>query len=454
MKVDYAYQPAGIDFLARHKTGLLADQPGLGKTYQAIAAADKIGATKIIVVCTASMVRTIENEFLKWQTIPRKIKVIKKGTDTPIYDGVNIVSYDLARTKKLHQALMKKRWALLILDECDALKNPSAKRTQKMLGMRNEPGLAQRADRVWGLSGTPVRNNAAEIWPLLNAIYPEGITVDGKKLTYWGFAYRYCQVIDTHFGKKIIGHSNYIRELRNKLDGNFMLRRMKKDCLPDLPPIRYGHIYVDPASGDARTLAELENFITEYNDEAGSIEDLLVNGTFHRIDGPLMTIRRLTERLKVPGVIDIVKSDLHSGIEKIIIFAIHLDTIEGLLAGLSEFECVHITGSVTQKNRQAAIEAFHEGSAKVFIGQLVAASQGLTLHAHGKCSDVIFTSLDFVPATNSQAAMRVHRIGQPNSVLVRVATLAGSIDEKVSEILLHKIEMLTDLIELDDANAA
>ena len=129
------------------------------------------------------MVRTCEKEFLKWQTIPRKINVIKKGSDTPIYNGVNIVSYDLARTKNLHKAFMSKRWDLLILDECDALKNPSAKRTQKILGMRNEPGLAQRADRVWCLSGTPVRNNAAEIWALLNALYPDGITVDGKKLS-------------------------------------------------------------------------------------------------------------------------------------------------------------------------------------------------------------------------------------------------------------------------------
>jgi len=270
-----------------------------------------------------------------------------------------------------------------------------------------------------------------------------------KKQSYWGYIHHYSHVVDTPFGKKIVGNKPIIAELRTKLEP-FMLRRRKSEVLPDLPALRYSNIYVDAAKGDAATLAELQNFVAEHD-----VEELFQNGTFNNlVDGPLPTIRRLTEKLKVPGVIETVKTDLQSGVEKIIIFATHLDSIDALINGLSNYKPVHITGSVSQKNREAAIDAFHNGNARIFVGQITAAGVGLTLHAHGKCSDIIFTSLDFVPATNWQAAQRIHRIGQPNSVLCRVATLAGSVDEKVTDILIRKIQMINDIIEMDASHAA
>ena len=178
MITNYEYQNIGSSFLANRKHALLADEPGLGKSKQSIVAADKVGITTGTVVCPAVMVRAWEREFSKWQTINRKINVIKTGSDIPIEDGINIVSYDLARQNNLHVKLMSIGGELLILDECDFLKNPRAKRTQKCLGMGNKIGLAQRHERVWALSGTPVRNHVGELWPLLNALYQEGITVE------------------------------------------------------------------------------------------------------------------------------------------------------------------------------------------------------------------------------------------------------------------------------------
>ena len=270
-----------------------------------------------------------------------------------------------------------------------------------------------------------------------------------NKLTYRNFIHHYCTVVDTHFGEKIVGNKPNIGEFRKKLEP-VMLRRTKSEVLSDLPPLRISNIYVDAAKGDAATLAELQNFVAEHD-----VEELFQNGTFNNlVDGPLPTIRRLTEKLKIPGVVEIVKTDLQSGVDKLIIFATHIDSTDALRNGLSDYDPVHITGSVSQKNREAAIDAFHNGDARIFIGQITAAGVGLTLHAHGKCSDIIFTSLDFVPATNAQAAQRIHRIGQPNSALCRIATLAGSIDENVTEILIRKIEMINDIIEMDASHAA
>ena len=111
-----------------------------------------------------------------------------------------------------------------------------------------------------------------------------------KPLSRWNFIHHYCHVVDTTFGKNIVGNKSNIGELRKKLEP-FMLRRTKSEVLPDLPPLRYSNLYVDSAKGDAATLAELQNFVAEHD-----VEELFQNGTFNNlVDGPLPTIRRLTE---------------------------------------------------------------------------------------------------------------------------------------------------------------
>ena len=129
---------------------------------------------------------------------------------------------------------------LLVLDEVHYLKSKDAKRTRTILG---KDGWIHRADRTWALSGTPTPNHAAELWPLLVCF---GVT----KLSFQAFVREYCRFIETTWGMRIVGtRMEKVPELK-KLLSKIMLRRTKKDVLPDLPPMLFGEVTVLPGAID------------------------------------------------------------------------------------------------------------------------------------------------------------------------------------------------------------
>lgn len=104
---------------------------------------------------------------------------------------------------------------------------------------------------------------------------------------------------------------------------------------------------------------------------------------------------------------------------------------------------VVLTGDTPANERQSVVDRFQDDPrVRVFIGQIQAAGTGITLTA---ASDVVFVESSWVPAENEQAAMRVHRIGQRNACLVRFATLAGSIDERIQRAVMRKTQDITAL---------
>ena len=170
----------------------------------------------------------------------------------------------------------------------------------------------------------------------------------------------------------------------------------------------------------------------------------------------LTTLRRVTELAKVGDAIAMVRQELEdNAIQKIVIFANYLDTIDALTNGLDEFSPVAIHGSVGAGQRQAAIDTFQgDAGCRVFIGQLQASSTAITLHAHGDCQDVLFISADWVPANNAQAVSRVHRKGQTNAVTARFLHLENSLDEQVQKTLIRKSHQLSTVFEERTAHHA
>jgi SWI/SNF-related matrix-associated actin-dependent regulator 1 of chromatin subfamily A len=155
------------------------------------------------------------------------------------------------------------------------------------------------------------------------------------------------------------------------------------------------------------------------------------------------TLRRLTGIAKVAPVVEWVKDWLDAGGGKIVLFAHHREVIEGLQAGFPWH--VSISGQTPAGSRQHIVDTFNEDPyATVFIGQIQAAGVGINLTA---ASDVLFVESSWVPAENSQAAMRVHRIGQKNACLIRFATLAGSIDEHIQKAVQRKTRDIAALFD-------
>lgn len=423
----FPYQTAGAQFLAERRHAFLADGMGLGKSAQAVVACNLVNAERVVVLCPAVARVNWQREFRKWQTRP--------------FD-VQILSYDKAAVSKPERERLKAFAPdVLILDEAHYLKTRNTKRTEAVYGKGCiNSGLAAAAKRVWLLSGTPCPNNAGELFPHLRALWPEHITLGVKPMNFAEFLSRYCVLLDTPYGPKVLGNKNK-QELRSILN-QIMLRRRAEDVLTDLPPMVWQTIPVEPDSV-LPDLAELEKDIAV----DCLREALTADGVIEAAAVPLASLRRATGTAKAPLAARMVAEELDAGAyDKIVVFAQHLDVVKLLVNDLAKFGVVSITGSTPPTLRQKAIDNFQtDPRVRVFVGQLQACSTAITLHA---ANQVMFVEQSWTPSDNAQAAKRCHRIGQSRPVFVRMLGLAKSIDEAVAKVLARKSQMITELMEV------
>jgi len=422
----FPYQLDGAQFLAGRETALLADDPGLGKTLQAIRACDLARVLKVLVVCPASVVENWRREITKF----------REG------DWIAFVtSYDKAAGAD-NRRIMADRWDVLIVDEGHYLKSLTAKRTKAIYGAnaaRGADALTSRAAQVWILTGTPMPNDPGELYTHMRALRPASVTSErtGLPWTYMQFVNAYCVLKHNGFGQQIIGSKNEAK-LHAKLDG-FMLRRRKADVLKDLPPLRFAELYLE---GDA---AALETAEAEEIRQALAAEG--VDG-LRRLsyDGGVAKLRRLTGTVKALPAAAWVKDWLENNPpeKKLVVFAHHKDVIETLYDKL-HVHAVRVDGSMKQHERQRSVDRLqNDPLVRVFIGQITAAGIGITLTA---ASELLFVESSWVPAEMEQAAQRIHRIGQTEPCLVRFATIAGSIDEDIQRAVARKMESIAKVVD-------
>lgn len=394
---------------------MLADEPGLGKSAQAIRACDELGAKTVLVVCPSSVCEAWRREFLKWSK-----------TD-PV---VIVLSYNMAQRALMQPGhIPPGEYDVLICDEAHYLKNYNAKRTQMVFGGKcdGKDGLVSHAKHVMLLSGTPMPNNPSELWPMLRACAPETIMgKKGKPYAFWQFATKYCHIVNNGFGQQIKGSKNH-EKLKATLDG-FLLRRTKAEVLKELPPIDFAELYIEAALAFNAELAE-ERWLIRRTLEQEGVEGLA------KIAPHVATLRRYTGMAKVQPCVDWIETWYECGGGPLVVFAYHTQVIDTLSKSLYDIPRSVITGVTPQQQRASEIDKFQSGKSRLFIGQINAAGEGITLTA---ASDVLFVESSWVPKDNLQAAMRVHRIGQNNACMVRFAMVPNSVDEAVQRAVMRK----------------
>jgi SWI/SNF-related matrix-associated actin-dependent regulator 1 of chromatin subfamily A len=450
------YQLAGAQWLVPRRHALLADDMGLGKSCQAIHAADLIGAKDILVICPANARVNWEREFERFSPMDRPCSVIFGMKDIVPPSGVVITSFEWASTNA--QKLKAKTWDLLILDEAHYLKEKTAARTKAVYGRSAKfPGIAGKAARTWRLTGTPTPNKkASELWTHL---YSCGIVTD----SYWDFVFHFCTGFDAGFGFQIRGHKNEA-ELEALLKP-FMLRRLKEDVLTDLPPIRFEEVTVE------RSAVELDpDFLEQMQGKgpAGLISELQIQekilyetlmsikgndcheARLQAIEGmgracSTTTLRRWIGMAKLPSVLEVIDAELASGsIDKIVIFAVHQSIIEAARKKLDKYHAVTLYGKTPLHKRQMNIDRFmNDPACRVFVGNVQAAGIAITLTS---ACEVAFVEKSWVPSDNAQAAMRVHRFGQTRPVRIRSFALYKSVDEQVDAVLTRKMKELCRIL--------
>ena len=187
-------QIVGIDFLAANKRAFLFDEPGYGKTLQAIRAANKVGASHVGVICPAGIVT-------QWK------KKIKEESANEVEQTV--VSYEKARD--CADELREMDFDVLIIDEQHYLKNRKAGRTRAVFGPKTDgvKGIIEKVPYVWGLTGSPAPNHPGELWSQLRAIAPGAITTKhGTILDYWSFVAHFCTTRNNGYAEVIVGGKN------------------------------------------------------------------------------------------------------------------------------------------------------------------------------------------------------------------------------------------------------
>jgi len=462
------YQEEGTAFLAdmsARPNHLLGDEPGLGKTCQAIAACDEAGAARVLVLCLAIAKPHWQREFLRFQTMPRNVTIIKSQADTVPDTGVVVVNYDLIHRQDhpLRKKLMKNRWDVLILDESHALKNPDAKKTRWIFGVKldGKSGLAANSVQVFALTGTPMPNHAGELWTHLHALAPELIIDPVRKvpMAQHIFNERYCIQKMTPWGVKVVGSKN-LSELQGRL-AKFMLRRRKKDVLKELPPLDFAMLPVDVTGSNhipQALIDKLDELEALWGKDVDFTDPDQIEEFFAFIQSPegglkISTERRVLGEIKSYLAFEVIRQDLENDPQaKIIAFCHHTRVIDLLMDQLKAkgYHAVKIDGRSSPSQKQDAIDNFQtRPDIRVFVGQTNSAGTSVTLHAS---SNVIIVEPSFVPKDNVQAASRAHRFGQKNAVLARYLYLAGSLDELIVNTLYRKTRDIAKVLQDDVQN--
>jgi SNF2 family DNA or RNA helicase len=435
----YPYQVKAVGTIfAASKPVLNAFDPGLGKTRVAIASMNARGYKRILVLCPHSVVLVWEAEIKKWW--PQGPKAITVRGPIAAGEGIFIVSYGFMSevSGRMAEYLADTGpFEATILDEAHYLKNPKSNRAKRIYELLKQEQLGW----VHPMTGTPAPNHAGELWGLVYHLRPDLIIspVTGKPMREGEFLSRYCNTrqfkVNNHWVEQVTGSKN-LPELRARL-APMILAAKKRDVLPELPPIDFvtlpvwaGDTHNDPLPWDK---LDDDTLLAELRAEAGK--------------GETMSVIQMLGLAKTAAVAEWIEDLLESDNKRrLVVWCVHHAVIDRYAKLLALYAPVTFDGRNNLDQRREAIDRFMSGKARIFIGQIQAGGTGLTLVSKtSPCSDVVFAEASFSPADNFQAACRVHRIGQMDGVLVRHAAAAGTLDDRIQEILARKSRELTEL---------
>ena len=412
----YPFQKEGIQFgLDHHCRFLIADEMGVGKTIQAIALCHLYKENwPVLVICPGSVKYNWKNEMMRWLNVkPSSIAIINKSKQK-IHKAIQvyIISYDMAR--RVHRKLSSLTNGILILDECQSIKNKDALRTKCILP------IAKITKRLILLSGTPILSRPLEGYTILSCLRPDIF------YNFYPYGERYCNPILTKFGVNWSGASN-TKEL-HFIFKSLMIRRLKKEVLHQLPPKRRTKFEIEC---DKAIVTRIKNHYTKKKE--------------HRLS--MAEIYKLTGLAKMKGITAYIK-DLIEAEVKFLIFAHHhvvMNAIERVLIQ-HKVGYIRIDGNVNGQERFNLVERFQTNEdCMVALLSINAASTGITLTA---ASLVVFAELTWTPAVMIQAEDRVHRIGQEDS-RVDVYYLYGkdTLDEYIFSKLDQKLIIVSTTLD-------
>jgi len=419
---------------------MLAWEPGVGKTMPALVASSTYQKPSLY-LCPAPLRNQI-GQVASTTHGHGNVQVIQSGRDALDPNAHLVVcSYEQASDVQRWKEFMGRKWACLILDEAHYVKNTQAKRTKAVYGARiASPGALWRAaERVWPMTGTPILNDPTELWPHVSRLWPE-VLLELEITTADQWMREFCVVRDTPYGPKIVGGRNLSR--LNQILRPRMSRLTLAETQPDMPPVLIDRINlppeeIDTTGLDPEALALLQTLL--------NVADEDEEPDFGALELHLAALRRQWGLTKVPGIVDLVKTELYGGQEKVVVFFQHTDVGRRLAEELDRFGPLLLDGST--KDKSAVVNTFRANPLRrVLLAQIVAGGTGLDGMQHAT-NRVLLAEYAWTPAVNQQAIARVARAGQKLPVRASYVALSGSMDDDIARALVRKQKIVKEVLD-------
>ncbi|MGB4439072.1 MAG: SNF2 helicase associated domain-containing protein, partial [Sedimentibacter sp.] len=421
--------------------GILADDMGLGKTLQAISlllSEKGCGYRPSIVICPTSLVYNWKSEIEKFSPDISALIIIGNANQRhELISTINdyeliFTSYDLIkRDIELYQNL---EFKYCILDEAQYIKNSTTQNAKAVKLIKSDVRFA--------LTGTPIENSLADLWSIFDFIMP------GFLLTYRKFKDKYEIPIVKEEDKEIL------KRLHKQIQP-FILRRLKKDVLKELPDkietISYAHMETTQKKLYSAELIKLNSQFNNETEKNGfdksQIKILAMLTRLRQIccDPSLCFENYKGGSAKLDLCMEIVKNSIENG-HKLLIFSQFtsmLNIIEKHLR-INFIDYYMLTGATKSMERLEMANKFNQDKTPVFLISLKAGGTGLNLTG----ADVV---IHFDPWWNisaqNQATDRTHRIGQNNKVQVFKLIAKDTIEEKIEKLQQNKSDLAESVIK-------
>ena len=432
----WGFQKADLEYAFRRKNTLVGDQPGLGKTPIAICYANEIGAKRILVICPASIRIQWVNKIREWSTMPYPMivhPILHSRHGVHPEANWTVVSYELARTEAIGKALAKGRYDVIIIDEAHYLKTIDSRRTRAVFGggeNRTFEPLVSRAENILALTGTPLPTRPREAYTLARSLCFDSI--DWASEEHFNSRFNPSirgERVDPVSGRTIIFNDERTgrhSELQNRLRGNFMVRHLKREVMPQLKMPVYDIIQLEE-TGPVKQALEAERLL--------DIDPEALEGADMTALGHIAVVRRMMGIALAPQIASYVDMIINGGEEKLVLFCWHIEVANMLEKALHKHGVIRVSG-VADKSRK--VQEFIRNPAKhIILGNTLTLGTG-TDGLQEVCSHAILAEPDWVNGNNEQAFDRLDRGGQTRTVQGDIMVAPGSFAEKVLASALRK----------------
>ena len=436
------YQEYGYKWLCylmdNNLGGCLADDMGLGKTLQAISVLTRLHekrGTKSLVVMPKSLIYNWESEIKRFSP---KLKVgIYYGNfrNREIIKKSSVILTTYGTIRNDIEIIKDYKFDAVILDESQNIKNVNAQTTKAIMLLDTKHRIA--------LSGTPIENNLSELYSLFRFLNPSMFGTMEEFNNYYAIPIQ----------KE--NDQEAIEELKKKVYP-FILRRIKKEVLKDLPDKIEKTMYIEMNPEQKKLYEERRNYY--YKMVHSQIKENGIGKTQFFILQALNELRQITScpEAKSTGVTsskrEVLINNIVEAVEnghKVLVFTNYINSIKNICEDLERYDIKYLSMSGSTKDRQLLVDKFQKDNKyKVFVMTLKTGGVGLNLTA----ADTIFIYDPWWNKTvENQAIDRAYRLGQDRTVFSYKLILKDTIEEKILQLQESKIKLLDNLISEDSA---